>query len=234
MAVSEIAVVRQFSRNANRTTATTMAASTSTRCTLSIEASMKLACRNRIWSALMPCGKVARRAPAMASSISPRQRDGVDVGLLLDRDDDRRLAHVAGVAALDLGCELDRGDLMQIDRPLVDGRDDDVAQVVEAGGAADIADEIFARMLVGEAAAGIDAELRQRLLELLVGDAERAQRRAVAARRGTGGPRRRSGSPGRRPECSAAGAGSTKSAISRNSIGVARVAGHARSAGSGP
>ena len=44
------------------------------------------------------------------------QRDGVDIRLLLDRDDDRGLAHVAGIAALDLGRELDGRDLMQ-DRP---------------------------------------------------------------------------------------------------------------------
>ena len=60
MAVSEIAVVRQFSRKANSTTATTMAASSSTRSTLRIEVSMKFACRNRIWSALMPFGRRRR------------------------------------------------------------------------------------------------------------------------------------------------------------------------------
>ena len=153
MAVSEIAVVRQFSRNANSTTATTTAASTSTFCTLPIEVSMKLACRKRIWSALMPCGRLALRS-AMRGFDLARQRDGVDVRLLLDRDDDRGLAHVAAVAALDLGRELDGRDLPQIDRPAVDLGDDDVAQIVEAGGAADVADQVFARMQVGEAAAG--------------------------------------------------------------------------------
>ena len=38
---------------------------------------------------------------------------------------------------------------------------------------------IFLRVLVGEAAAGVAAELRERLLQLLVGDAERAQCRRV-------------------------------------------------------
>ena len=48
IAVSEIAVVRQLSRNANRTTATTSAASSSTCSTFRIEVSMKFACRKRI------------------------------------------------------------------------------------------------------------------------------------------------------------------------------------------
>ena len=48
IAVSEIAVVRQFSRNANSTAATTTAPSISTERKLRIEASMKLACRKMI------------------------------------------------------------------------------------------------------------------------------------------------------------------------------------------
>ena len=54
MAVSEMAVVRQLSRKANSTTATTATASNSTLVTLSIEVSMKLAWRKRMLSALMP------------------------------------------------------------------------------------------------------------------------------------------------------------------------------------
>ena len=44
------------------------------------------------------------------------QRDGVGARLLLDADDDGRLALVAGVAALDAGRELDGRDLLQQDR----------------------------------------------------------------------------------------------------------------------
>ncbi len=108
-----------------------------------------------------------------------RQPHGVDVGLLLDRNDDRGCSHVAGIAALDLGGEFDGGDLPEVDRSAVDSRHHDVAQVLEAGGAADVADEVFARILVGEAAAGVGAELRQRLFDLLVGDVERAKRRRI-------------------------------------------------------
>ena len=90
---------------------------------------MKLACRNTIWSALMPCGSEAVISFS-ARSISSRERDRVDVGLFLDRDDDGRLAHVAGFAALHLGRELDGGDLPQKHRPAIDLGDDDAAKVV--------------------------------------------------------------------------------------------------------
>ena len=52
-------------------------------------------------------------------------------------------------------------------------------QIFELERAADIADQEFLRVLVGEAAAGVAAELRERLLQLLVGDAEGAQRGRV-------------------------------------------------------
>ena len=107
------------------------------------------------------------------------QGDRIDVGLLLDRDDDGRLAHVTGFAALHLGRELDGRDLAQKHRPAIHLRHDDAAKVVQTGGSADIPDQVFARMLVGETAAGVDAELGQRLFDLLIGDAEAAQRRRI-------------------------------------------------------
>ncbi len=69
MAVSEIAVVRQFSRNRNSTTATTTRASTSTRRTLSIETWMNEAWRNRTSMVVMFLGSTRFRS-ASASSIS--------------------------------------------------------------------------------------------------------------------------------------------------------------------
>ena len=44
--------------------------------------------------------------------------------------------------------------------PSLDGRNDDVAQVFQVGRAPDIADQEFAGILIGESAAGVDAELR--------------------------------------------------------------------------
>ena len=166
IAVSEIAVVRQLRRNANRTPRPPRAASSSTRCDVADRGSMKLACRNRIWSALMPCGKLGQICERLLDLLGETHR--VDAGLLFDRDDHGGLAHEAGVAALDLGCERDGRHLPQQDRAALDGRDHDAAQIVQAGRAADIADEIFAGVLVGEAAAGVDAELRERLFELLI------------------------------------------------------------------
>ncbi len=159
IAVSEIAVVRQFSRNANSTIATTTPASSSTVCTLRIDVSMKLACRKIRLVGLDAVRQVAVQLLQRVLDLA-RQRDGVDIRLLLDRDHDGGLAHVAAVAALDAGRELDRRDLVQEDRPAVDLGDHDVAQIVEAGGAADVADQIFARVEIGEAAAGVGAELR--------------------------------------------------------------------------
>jgi len=46
IAVSEIAVVRRFTRNMNRMIATTIPASNSTRSTLASDVLMKFACRN--------------------------------------------------------------------------------------------------------------------------------------------------------------------------------------------
>ena len=54
IAVSEITVVRTLSRNANRMMATTTIASIRTVCTFLIDVSMKLACRNRMLSTLIP------------------------------------------------------------------------------------------------------------------------------------------------------------------------------------
>ena len=109
-----------------------------------------------------------------------RQRDGIDIRLLFDRDDDGGLAHVARIAALDRAARSRRS------RPGA-GR---------PGGPSTFATTMLRRssrlvvrpilrmrysrgMLVGEAAAGVDAELRERLFDLLVGDAERAQRRRM-------------------------------------------------------
>ena len=141
IAVSEMAVVRQLSRNANRTTATTRAASSSTRSTFWIESSMKFACRNMISSALTPDGRLGSSSASACVDLL-RQRHRVDIGLLLDRDDDGGLAHIAGVAALDLRAQSRRSPpgAAGSGRSL-DGGNDDVAQVFQAGRAPDIADQ---------------------------------------------------------------------------------------------
>ena len=94
---------------------------------------MKFACRNRISSALMPCGSVGVELRERLPRSARVSAHGVGVGLLLDRDDHGGRAHVAGVAALDLGREVDLRDLPQQDGPSLDGGHDEVAQVLEAG-----------------------------------------------------------------------------------------------------
>jgi len=97
----------------------------------------------------------------------------VDPRLLLHRDDDGGFSHVACVSAFELRRKVDLGDLTQVDRHVAGCRHHQIAQVVQAGSAADVADQIFARILVRIASPGIDAELHQRALELVVADAER-------------------------------------------------------------
>ena len=140
---------------------------------------MKFAWRKRIWSALILDGR-----PLLSSAAAPPRSRAVSVmvstsGCFSTETTTAGLAHVARIAALDLGREFDARDLAQENRAVVDLRHHDAAQIIEAGGAADVADEVFAGMQIGEAAAGIDAELRKRLFDLLVGDAERAQRRRM-------------------------------------------------------
>ena len=69
MAVSEIAVVRQFSRNRNSTTATTTSASTSTRSTLSIDTLMNDACRNSTSTVVMFFGSTRFRSASAALDL---------------------------------------------------------------------------------------------------------------------------------------------------------------------
>ena len=101
------------------------------------------------------------------------QVDGVGAGLLLDDDDHGGLALVAGVAALHPRREVDLRHLVQEDRLALAVDDDRVAQVLQALGQADVADQVLAPVLVDEAAARVGAEARDRRLDLLVRDVQR-------------------------------------------------------------
>ena len=113
---------------------------------------MKFACRKRIWSAFTPAGKPAL-ASFSACSIEPREPHRVDARLLLDRDDDRWRAHVPCVPALQARGEIHVSDLLHQDGPAIHIRNDEIAQSLKARGAADVADEELARILVRESAA---------------------------------------------------------------------------------
>ena len=68
---------------------------------------------------------------------------------------------------------------MQIDRTPIGNGNDHIAQIVEVGRPADVADQVLTRVLVGEPPTGVDAELGQRLFNLLIGDTERTDRKWV-------------------------------------------------------
>ena len=84
------------------------------------------------------------------------------------------------------------GDLAQQHRLVLPIGDDGVAQVFEAPGHADIADEVFAALLVDEAAGGVGAEARDGGFDLVVGDVQALHQSEVRARPGIGALRRRS------------------------------------------
>jgi hypothetical protein len=95
--------------------------------------------------------------------------------LFLHRQDDRRLAHVAAVAALDGRRQLDVGKLPEQDGlPVLDAHHQ-VLQVLDARAAADLADQPFAALGFEEAAAGVGAEIAQRGFQLFALDAQRLQ-----------------------------------------------------------
>ena len=120
------------------------------------------------------------------------ERHRIGCGLLLNADDDGRLAIMAGIAALDARSEIDGGDLLQEDRLVVADHDDRIGQVLQPLGQANVADQVFPPVLIDVAASGVGAKPRDGLLDLLVSDVERLHRRRLSASRGTGEPRRRS------------------------------------------
>ena len=65
---------------------------------------------------------------------------------------------------------------MQKDRAPVRLRNHKIGEVFKPRRLGEIADQIFARIVIGEAAACIGAELAQRFLDLLIAYAQRAQR----------------------------------------------------------
>jgi hypothetical protein len=95
------------------------------------------------------------------------------------RQDDGRLCTIPGVAAFDASREIHAGDLAQQHRLVLPIRNDRVPQVVEPPVHTDIADQIFAALLIDETAARIDAEARDRRLELVVAHIEKMHRDRV-------------------------------------------------------
>src|SRR5262245_45306138 len=103
----------------------------------------------------------------------------VGVGLLLDREDHRGLAHVACVPALDAGRVIDGGDLAEAYGNAPPVGDSETLKVLQASGAPDVADEVFARMLINETAGGIRSELSEYILDFVAADVEARHLRHV-------------------------------------------------------
>jgi hypothetical protein len=116
--------------------------------------------------------------PAGSDAFSPdqgvldglRQRDGVGGRLLLDAQDHRRLAFIAGVAALECRGEGDLGDLAHQDGLAVLGGQRQVLQVIEAGRASEVADQVLAAVQLQESARGVGRVALQRAVELVMRD----------------------------------------------------------------
>ena len=104
--------------------------------------------------------------------------DGVGAGLFLDREDDGGAAVDAGVAAFGEGAaEADLGDLAE-----GEGRGagrgaghDGVGEIFEAGDAAEVAHEALLVVAENETAGGVDVGVGDGLLDVVQGDALRAE-----------------------------------------------------------
>ena len=93
--------------------------------------------------------------------------------LFLHADNDGRFAVVAGITAFGARGKINNGDLLQQDGLFLTCRNNRVAEVFDLLGQANVADQILAAVLVDEAATAVGAESGNRLLDLVVRDAER-------------------------------------------------------------
>ena len=178
MAVSGIAVVRQFRRKAKSTTATTMTASSSTIWEIVNRTSrMKLACSGTGSDRLFIPGGGFPPSPAGSARFRVSGRPYRCRAAFPHGDNDGWFPCNPASPRLNFGANSTFGDLAQVDRRVAGRRHHQIAQVVQAGAAADVADQVFARILVRDILLrSVDAELRQRAFEL-----GRSRRSAPAA-----------------------------------------------------
>jgi hypothetical protein len=119
----------------------------------------------------MPAGKRSLQARQRFFDVA-RQRDGVGRRLLLDAQDDGRLAFIPGVAALVGRSESHLGDLAHQDRLARLGCQGQVLQIVQQRGSAQVADQVLTPVQLQETARGVAGVALQRRFQLLVRDAE--------------------------------------------------------------
>ena len=114
------------------------------------------------------------------------QFHSIDIRLLFYRDDNCGLTLITGVSTFQARREADFGNLSQDNWLTIDTSHDDVCEIFDVLCATDISDQELAAVLVGEAATGVRAELRQSLFDLFEGHAEcphggRVRRNAILA-----------------------------------------------------
>ena len=97
----------------------------------------------------------------------------------MHRQDYGRVPHVAGITPLHARGVIDLGDLIEPDRDMIAIGNGQVAQVFELGGAAKVADQILARVLIDEAAGRVGPEFGDRLLNLVARDVEESHLRGI-------------------------------------------------------
>ena len=108
-----------------------------------------------------------------------RQRHAVGGRLLLHGEDHGGPGVVAGVAALDGRRQLDLGDLLEEDGLAIPERHHQILQVLDAAGAPDLADQVFAALGFEKTAAGVGAKVLECTFQFLALDAQTLQLRGL-------------------------------------------------------
>ena len=107
------------------------------------------------------------------------QFDGVGVGLLLDTQNHRRLTVQARISAFDGGRKRDFCNLIELDGSTVLKRHWQSLQVLQPGGATDVAYQVFARIKLEKAAAGIAGKALERRFDAFKVNLQRRHQRGV-------------------------------------------------------
>ena len=105
------------------------------------------------------------------------QRHAVGAGLLLHRQNDRRLAVVSGIAAFERRGNLHVSHLAEQNRLPVLHAHYDVLEILQAAGATNLANQVFTSLGFEKAAAGVSPEIAQRTFQFFALDTQSLQLR---------------------------------------------------------
>ena len=107
------------------------------------------------------------------------QRHRIRRRLFLDTDDYHRLSIVTGFAAFHARRKVDGGNLVQENGLVVANDHYRMAQILQPLGQADVADQVFAAVLVDKSTARVRSKPRDRLLDLIMRNIECLHRRQI-------------------------------------------------------